>query len=431
MKKGLLIFSFLLILILASTIGYKIVSANEKVDEIQDQIIAQTNLESYLTPYGYTLDNPNIILDPYKISPLTAMILFETPTSEEVTVTIKGKDQNSTYTNTFNSTTKHYIPIYGLYPNYKNEVIITCGNTQKTYTIETKPLPTDLTIESKQNTTNELYFITSSKYPYALDNNNDVRWYLTKNYTNKISRLDNGNILLSTDNLTPNKTRTGLIEIDLLGKIYKQYNISDGYFGTYAETPTSILVLSKRLLEIDKQNGTILNKIEVDKEYTNLNYNKQTNTISLSNQTEKKEINLDTKKESTESNDIQLNEQEIILPLYNSKENYKLTKGVKFNIHEKTKESSKSIFLIGYKKPDKKYKEYNINITKTEDYLQLTGSFSEKDKVYLILDKFLDKKVYDIKEKQTIITKEGLTGKYSIYIKINNNLYKTNNYVNF
>ena len=35
-----------------------------------------------------------------------------------------------------------------------------------------------------------LYFITSNKYTYAIDNNNDVRWYLTKKYSKKIWKFN-------------------------------------------------------------------------------------------------------------------------------------------------------------------------------------------------------------------------------------------------
>ena len=36
------------------------------------------------------------------------------------TITVKGKDNNTTYTNTFGANKVHYLPIYGLYPNTEN-----------------------------------------------------------------------------------------------------------------------------------------------------------------------------------------------------------------------------------------------------------------------------------------------------------------------
>ena len=44
---------------------------------------------------------------------------------------------------------------------------------------------------------------------------------------------------------------------------------------------------------------------------------------------------------------------------------------------------------------------------------------------------YIDKRIYDINSKYTTINKKGLAGKYSIYIKINNTIYKTNNYIKF
>ena len=391
MKKILIISSFILVLISISTVGYSIVSAKVTVNEEQDIIEYQANKETYLTPYGYTLDNPNIILDPYGISPLTALILFETKENLPVTLTIQGKDELSTYTNTFDSNTRHYIPVYGLYAN-----TIQCGNQIKELTIETNPLTIELLIiEPLTNNTNNLTFITSNKYPYALDNNNEVRWYLTKNYYGQIDYLKNNHLLLS-DEPTSSNNAYGLVEIDLLGKIYKRYTLDTPYLGTYQETDTSLIIESTNTLEIDKQTGTILNTI-----------NPQIKSIEVfsSNQT--------------------------IQPLYTATQGYNLTKGVKYNLTKETKQSDKNIFLVGYREPDKTYNTNNIEITKTTDNLQITGNFNTDDEVYLILDKFLDKKVYDITSNHTIINKQGLTGKYSIYIKINNTIYKTNNYIKF
>ena len=69
MKKIIIISSLILVVLLSSTIGYKVVSANTKIDEIDDIITIQEKEEDYLTYYNYTLDNPNIILNPYNISP--------------------------------------------------------------------------------------------------------------------------------------------------------------------------------------------------------------------------------------------------------------------------------------------------------------------------------------------------------------------------
>lgn len=410
-------------------IGYHVVSANEKVDEIKDMMVEQIEKEVYLTPYGYTLDNPNIILDPYGISPLTAMILFETKEPEEVTITVKGKDQDSTYTNTFKKDTKHNIPIYGLYPNTINEVTIQCGTTNKTYQIETSPLPTDFITEEIENNTNNLIFLSSNNYIYALDNHNEVRWYLTKNTSKELAKLNSGNLLLELSDLE--NTSTNLVEIDLLGKIHKQYNLEIDYQGSFLETETSLFILSKELLEIDKQSGTILNEIPLNDTYNNLSYDPENENMILSNDMKSIALDLNTKKITPLDQIYPKKDTNLIMPLYQSNQNYKLTQGVKFNHTNETEESDQNIFLIGYKEMDEFYQQHHIKLLKTSDNLQITGTFQSDEKVYLILDQFLDKRIYDIKSDHTTINKKGLSGKYSIYIKINNTIYKTNTYVTF
>ena len=430
MKKILIISSFFLALMLSSTIGYKVVSANTKITEVKDIITYQESKEDYLTYYNYTLDNPNIVLNPYGNSTLTALIIFETPKEEEVKITIQGKDNNSTYSNNFKKSKIHYIPVLGLYPDYDNKIIIECGDITKIYTITTDKLPEDLNIIKENNNSNNLYFITSNTYTYAIDNNNEVRWYLTNDYSKKISRLENGHLLLSTDSLIDDIHPTGLVEIDLLGKVYNEYDISTGYYGSYAETSNSFLVLSNNLIEIDKQSGIIIRELKIDDNYNSIEYNYNTNAIILKNNTTTLEI--DYEKETTKkyTNTNVIDENKILLPLYNFDE-YKLTKGTKFTNKTETKESEKNILLLNYKKIDDEYDKYNIIITKESDRLVIKGDFSKTDEIYAILDKFLNKKIYNIKNGYNYINENGLNGDYSIYIKINDKIYKTNNYVTF
>lgn len=432
MKKILVISSFFLILIAFSTIGYSIVSANDEINIIKDEIEYQKELDDYLTPYGYTLDNPNLIINPYDISPLTAILLFETEKDEEVTITIPGKDNNSTYINKFEKTNKHYIPIYGLYPDYNNIIHITCGKEKKTIEIKTKPLPKDLIVKEVNHGTNKLYFISNNNYTYALDSNNEVRWYLTKPYNNKITKLENGNLLLGNYQLNQNNKPIGLVEIDLLGKIVRQYNINNGYYGNHLEIEDKLLILSNNLIVLDKQTGTILKTYSLKNTYNSLTYDKETNIIILTNNEESYTINYITgeTKHYPNKEKVLYNEESLITSFYSNNENYKIIKGIKFSTDKETKQSNKDIFLIGYKKIDDNYKNHKIKIKQTSDTIQINSILKKDEEIYIILDKFLDKRVYDIKDNQTIINKKGLSGKYSIYIKIDDTIYKTNTYIN-
>ena len=427
MRKLLFILSFILILNSISIIGYKIISANTAIKETKDIIEIQKEKEKYLTPYGYTLDNPNIILNPYGISPLTAIILFETPQDKEITVMIREKDGTTKIQNTFKSNIKHYIPIYGLYPNYNNEVLIKYGDILKKYNIKTEKLPDDLIIENVINNTDNLSFLNINGYLYALDSNNEVRWYLSSKYKYNINKLSNGNFLIPTNNLNNNDYPLGILEIDLLGKVYKKYNIENGYYGSFIEKENSYLILSKNLLELDKQTGQIIKKIELEETYNNLSYNNDTNIINLQNEKDTLAIDLKTNEKTHSITKKMIVPKEIVSPIYTINK-YLLLKGISFKTKEITKESNQNIFTIGYKKIDKEYKKYNIKITKEDEFIRVIGDFNE-EKVYIILDKFLDKRVYNINYNSNIISTNTLDGKYSIYLKINNTIYKTNKYI--
>ena len=136
------------------------------------------------------------------------MVLFETEQEEAVKVTIKGKDALTTYTHTFEATKKHFLPIYGLYADKENEVVISYGKVSKTIKIKTDKLPDDISlptsvVKDASKLTNDLYFYTPSSkgYTAAYDVNGDVRWYLTINSIWEVNRLQNGHLLLSTERL--------------------------------------------------------------------------------------------------------------------------------------------------------------------------------------------------------------------------------------
>lgn len=432
MKKVVIIILCLVIIISSSMVGYLVVSANTEV-KIEDNIIDRQNEQiEYLKSYGYTLDNPNVILNPYDISPLTALIIFETNDAVPVSITVVGKNSDNSYTKDFEKSKVHYIPVYGLYADYNNKIIIKCQNTEKVVEIKTEKLPKELS-NTKTNNTGDTLFIADDNLPYALDKDGEVRWYLTKKYTGKIEKLSNDNLFLGSDKKDENDLFDSILEIDLLGKIYKEYKIDEGYTGSYIELENSYLILSKDLLEIDKQNGEIITRYKLDSQYDNITLND--NIVILSSTNSALKIDLSTKKQAEITFSSNKNERENNIEFYTTKKNYKLSYGTSFAEKSETETSKESFLLINYKNPDDNYKKYDIKLKKETDRLVVSGKFKKEDKVYVILDKFMDKKIYDvdIKENTTYkyINSANLEGKYSIYLKINDKLYKTNKYVNF
>ena len=60
----------------------------------KDVLEVQSNKEVYFNVYGYDMDNPNVIVNPYGNSPLTALVMFTSNDYSEVSVNINGKYDN-------------------------------------------------------------------------------------------------------------------------------------------------------------------------------------------------------------------------------------------------------------------------------------------------------------------------------------------------
>ena len=152
---------------------------------------------------------------------------------------------------------------------------------------------------------------------------------------------------------------------------------------------------------------------------------------------------------------------EIVLPTNNyrveklslyTENDYENTLGKRLGSLGETKVSKKDNKFIKTVEIDEDYNKRNITLTNEEDRLVISGKFKKGENVSFILrkgftnnyyDQIISKKPYtalcvDIfTEEETneginitrYINKEGLSGKYSIYIKINDKIYKTNDYI--
>ena len=290
-KKTITVLLIILLVLLLSMLVIKIIDNKNintvAMEETQAKIIKQDELERKFVIKGYTIDKPNIILDPYEASPLTALVLFETDTKVEPTVIIKGKDEHSTFTHTFPKTKKHYLTIYGLYPDKNNEVNISYKEKGKTIskdiTIKTAPLPEGFILPTsikanREKLNNELYFFSPSgrNRMSAYDINGDVRWYLSDLALWDNTRLKNGHMMVSTERIVNMPYYvTGLYEIDLLGKIYNEYSLPGGYHHDYFEMPNgNLLVISNDfynkegtvedyIVELDRKTGKIVKAFDL------------------------------------------------------------------------------------------------------------------------------------------------------------------------
>lgn len=305
---------------------------NDKlVKENESLISLQEGYNDDLNAKGYTIDNPKVVIDPYKASPLTAMVMFETKESTEVKVSIQGKDDKTGLSYTFPNSKEHYLAIYGLYAGYDNIVTIEYGDVKKSIIIGTDSLPDDFVLPTSVNgireeLDNDFYFFTPSAkgYSAAYDINGDVRWYLTNYALWDNTRLKNGRMLVSTERLMYSPYyMTGLYEIDMFGKIYKEYSLAGGYHHDYYELPNGNLLVASDdfgnddgtvedvIVEVDKTTGAIVKTFDLKKilnmedgkseNWTSYDwfhnnsvwYDEKTNSITLSGRHQDAVINID------------------------------------------------------------------------------------------------------------------------------------------
>ncbi len=333
-KKKIVIVVVVIILILATLclLVFNNLSTNSKEVKLVSSLIEkESKLEDDFPTELKDIDNADVIVNPYEISPLTALIIFKTEETVSPKVTIEGDDKLSTYEYTFDEETEHYLPIYGLYPDRDNTVVVEYGDVKKEFTITTEALPDDFILPTsvdadKDELSNDLYFFTPSSggYTCAYDVNGDVRWYLTINSIWEINRLDNGHMMLSTERLVNSPYyMTGLYEMDMLGKIYKEYSLPGGYHHDYYEMPNgNLLVASDNftsgdgtvedyIVELDRETGEVVktfdlkdvlnmedgkseNWIEYDWFHNNsVWYDEETNSITLSGRHQDAVINID------------------------------------------------------------------------------------------------------------------------------------------
>ena len=186
-----------------------------------------------------TLDNAHIVVNPYLVNPLAAIILFKTPKKAVPTLTIHGKNNElENIVKNFDEDTCHAIPVIGLYEGMDTKVSIKLSTGEsKDFCIKGEALPIDICRCLNVNTSLDYFgmdfmFLTPAgkNLPVAYDYKGEIRWLLTINTMFDIKRLKNGNILTGSDRYSRMPyNSTGLIELNLLGKIVKEFRMPGNY----------------------------------------------------------------------------------------------------------------------------------------------------------------------------------------------------------
>lgn len=255
-----------------------------KILEVQKHLITLQHEaeEKFLSEFRsgkYTLENPLVVKNPYLINPLAAVICFKTEEKTTVEVTVKGKAVEGDLNHVFDPATEHVLPIYGLYDNHENVVVLRLANGKITEVkIEVEEL--DVNKAHYCNTTYE-YFgkdimtistatpLINSARTCGFDYAGDLRWAITEKASWDIKKLANGRLLVTSYRSMQKPYYTvGLMEMDFCGKIYAEYRLPGGYHHDAIELENGNLLAASDndfaesvedyAVEIDRETGEII-----------------------------------------------------------------------------------------------------------------------------------------------------------------------------
>ncbi|MBO5475654.1 MAG: hypothetical protein J5982_04060 [Bacilli bacterium] len=188
----------------------------EKVDEQLKDIAKNGN---------YSLNNPYVMVNPYGISPLTAIIIFNTMNKESVSLYI-----NDVKVAEDNESIMHIIPVIGLYNNSNNVITLESSSGEKsTINISTESLNdfvNDFDLEKIKDTNKSSIILmgninSNNSIIRGFDENNNLNYYLDFDYLS--GYLVKGDHLLveyNTRMFGNTNIKNIILEIDYLGKIH-------------------------------------------------------------------------------------------------------------------------------------------------------------------------------------------------------------------
>lgn len=204
---------------------------NELNSQLELQLKMDEKIEDIISNGDYTLDNPCVLVNPYSISPLSALIIFNTKNDTRISVSINDEEVT-----TVKEAKQHIIPVYGLYANANNIVKLTTDtNEAKEVTILTESLNDDIksfNVSKNLDGKTHLFMLGSlNKNNPSLrgfDHNNNLVFYLkfgtiskANFYAEHMQIAYNSNYKISDNN------QSIKLELDYLGRIYAIYKSTD------------------------------------------------------------------------------------------------------------------------------------------------------------------------------------------------------------
>ncbi|MGI6068945.1 MAG: aryl-sulfate sulfotransferase [Blautia sp.] len=193
---------------------------------------------------NYTLKKPLIKYNPYFISPLSAVVLFKTEEETAITLRVLGKTKEADIYHTFPKAKEHILPVLGLYNDYENTVELRpYRGTPSVFTLKTRDVFEGKQVCYSMKTTPEylqdnliIEAPADENLAVGFDYAGDARWHLNVPCIFDFKRAANGHILIGSDRLIKLPYYvSGLYEMDMVGKVYKEYCLPGGYHHDHIE----------------------------------------------------------------------------------------------------------------------------------------------------------------------------------------------------
>ena len=239
--------------------------------------------EKILDDHLFTFKHLLVVPNPYGASVQTALLLFNTSKPCSVRYRILGKTEGTDFTGETVVSTRHRVPIIGLYKGYTNklklELIDENGQVfkRRDLTIYARDIALNLQnivtkVEHKETSRFPFVLVNGVRFnPIALDQNGEVR-YSMQIKTNRMGMLplDNGHFLFAdtSANQVGQKGEPASCqyhEIDYMGRIYQTYLLDYPIANQVAAKGDSLFLLTSSdaehtgdcIVEMDRKTGSI------------------------------------------------------------------------------------------------------------------------------------------------------------------------------
>ena len=259
--------------------------------EMQKSFQAQVRdyaFEKILDRHLYTFKYLLVIPNPYGLAKQTALILFNSSKECKVVYRVIGDTPDCDFTGETEYTTRHRVPILGLYGGRNNKIDLSLvdknGETIKHRVIQIYVSPIQENIRNMVSETDtkmsQFGFIilnTAIGSPVAIDRNGDVR-YSIQIKTGKLGMipLANGHFLL-VDKTANRIDKYGRVtpcryhEMDYMGRVYRTYILNEPIGTALAQHDSSLYLVTSSdgehyndcILTMDMNTGEIVRRIKL------------------------------------------------------------------------------------------------------------------------------------------------------------------------